>query len=482
MPANAPNDTKIPDTLLGQAAALAEGEVTATGLDDAAIERIGKTQGTLNAFRTVISERALREAAEADRRLAAGDRAPLLGVPVAVKDDTDVEGETTPFGCGGHFPVAAEDARLVDRLTEAGAIVVGKTNAPEIGQWPLSDSRAFGNVRNPWNPERTPGGSSGGSSAAVAAGLVAAAVGSDGGGSVRIPASWTNLVGIKPSRGRISSYPAIDYGFGLSVNGPLARTVSDAAALYDALEGDLHADERYHADEPLDGPLLHAAERDPGALKIAVVLNAPMAFTPNALDLGVKNAVLRIADVLAGLGHEVFEATINYGPIGVTWVIRGANFCRSWVERHVADPKSQLDPRTRASAQAGAAMRPLLRPAIAAEPGLARRAGKIFERADVVLMPTTAEPPLRAGAIDDLGEWATNAVISRACPYTFAWNVLGWPGISVPAGILAGDLPVGAQLLGRTGDEPRLVSLAAQLEASERWHERRPDPSRYGLA
>jgi amidase len=368
----------------------------------------------------------------------------------------------------------------VRRLRESGAIIVGKTNAPEIGQWPISDSKTFGIVRNPYNLNHTPGGSSGGSSSAVAAGLVSGAVGSDGGGSVRIPAAWTNLVGIKPGRGRISAHPVLDYGHGLSTNGPLARTVKDAATLYDALAGDLHPDERYQS-EPLPEPLALAADRDPGRLRIAVCLNAPLAFVPNELDPAIKQAVLRIADVLADLGHDVERVKLQYGPIGATWVARGAAFCSDWAKANAPDI-SLLDPRTRAAVRAGNVARPALKAVVAAERPIARKVGRVFDRADVVLMPTTAQPPLRAGAIDGLGELATNAVISKACPYTFAWNVLGWPGVNVPAGFVQGDLPIGAQLLGRTGDEPQLISLAAQLEDRERWFQRRPDPASYGLA
>lgn len=470
--------SSVTDGLIAQAQSIADGNTSSSQLIESAIERIEESQPTVNAFRVVLAERARQDAAEADRRIAAGERLPLLGVPVAVKDDTDIEGETTPFGCAGDFAPAKADARLVTKLRDAGAVIVGKTNAPEIGQWPVSDSKAFGIVRNPYNPGHTPGGSSGGSAAAVAAGLVAGAVGSDGGGSVHIPAGWSNLVGIKPSRGRISAFPVTDYGNGVSVHGPLARTVADAAALFDVLAGDLDPSERYHATVPISGTMSEAAERDPGKLRVAVVLNAPFIGSPNALDPGVKRAVLGIADSLAALGHEVDEYKLSYGPIGVTWLVRGSGFCRDWAKQNVPDI-SLLDPRTQAAIKAGAIFKPMLKASLAAEAPLAKRVGKVFEDYDVVLMPTTAEPPLRAGAIDGLGEMATNVVISRACPYTFAWNILGWPGVNVPAGLLSGNLPVGAQLLGRPGDEPQLVSLASQLEERERWYETRPDPAVY---
>ncbi|MEV0474848.1 amidase family protein, partial [Streptomyces prunicolor] len=217
--------------LAESARALAAGEVTARALTEEALARIDSTQASLNAFRIVRREAALAEAEAADRELAAGVRKPLLGVPVAVKDDMDVAGEPTAFGCRGEFPPVAEDGEAVRRLRAAGAVIVGKTNTCELGQWPFTEGPAFGATRNPWNSRHTPGGSSGGSAAAVAAGLVPAALGSDGAGSVRIPAAWTHLIGVKPQRGRISTWPRGESFQGITVNGTLARTVADAALL-----------------------------------------------------------------------------------------------------------------------------------------------------------------------------------------------------------------------------------------------------------
>ncbi|HWB70012.1 MAG TPA: amidase family protein, partial [Solirubrobacterales bacterium] len=191
-----------------QATLLATREVTSTELVELSLRRTQEAQSTLNAFRVIRGEEAIAEARAADERLARGEAAPLLGVPVAIKDDVDLAGHSTPFGCAGEHPAAGRDAEVVRRLREAGAIVIGKTQAPEVGQWPFTETPEFGVTRNPWNLDHTPGGSSGGSAAAVAAGLVAGAVGSDGTGSVRIPAAWTGLVGLKPQRGRISTWPA----------------------------------------------------------------------------------------------------------------------------------------------------------------------------------------------------------------------------------------------------------------------------------
>src|SRR5215467_8663577 len=194
-------------TITNQLYQLAAGTVTSDQLVRRSLDAIDKSQATLNAFRVVLRKQALADAVQADRKRAAGEQLPLLGIPIAVKDDVDVEGVPTRFGTGGYVAMAHQDAEVVRRLRAAGAVIVGKTNTCELGQWPFTGGPGFGHTRNPWSRKHSPGGSSGGSAAAVAAGLVTAAIGSDGAGSVRIPAAWTHLVGIKPQRGRISTWP-----------------------------------------------------------------------------------------------------------------------------------------------------------------------------------------------------------------------------------------------------------------------------------
>ncbi|GAA1005153.1 amidase [Streptomyces sp. F-3] len=452
------------------ARALAAGEVSSRALVEQALARIEATQPSLNAFRIVRASAALAEADAADRKLAAGVRLPLLGVPVAVKDDMDVAGEPTAFGCRGDFPAAAEDGEAVRRLRAAGAVIVGKTNTCELGQWPFTEGPAFGTTRNPWAPDRTPGGSSGGSATAVAAGLVPAALGSDGAGSVRIPAAWTHLVGIKPQRGRISTWPRAESFNGITVNGTLARTVGDAALLLDAASGN-------HPDDPHQPPAVDVAAavgRDPGRLRIALSLKPPFTALPARLDPEVRDRVVELARRLDALGHEVEEADPPYGQIGLGFVPRAAAGVAELV-REVPDP-ALLDPRTRATARLGRLLAGFpLRAARRAEAVLHRRIGRFLGSYDVVLAPTTATPPPRIGAMLDLGGWATDRAMIAACPYAWPWNVLGWPGVNVPAGFVAGGLPVGAQLLGPANSEPLLVSLAAQLEAELRWHEKWPE-------
>ncbi len=458
-----------PAGLAATARALAAGEVSSVALVEESLARIEAAQSSLNAFRRIRAEAALAEAREADKRLADGERLPLLGVPVAVKDDMDVAGEPTAFGCPGDFPVKERDAEAVRRLRAAGAVIVGKTNTCELGQWPFTEGPAFGDTRNPWNTGHTPGGSSGGSAAAVAAGLVPAALGSDGAGSVRIPAAWSHLVGIKPQRGRISSWPDAEAFQGITVNGTLARTVADAALLLDCAsgshEGDLHKPPPLHAAE--------AAEREPGRLRIALSFKMPFTATPKRLHPEVRAAVTALADKLAALGHTVEPADPSYGRIGLAFVPRGTAGIAEWVER-VPDP-TQLDPRTREAARLGRLLGGApLRAARKAEGRLHHRVGALFASYDVILTPTTATPPPRIGTIAKMGGMRTDQAMIAACPYAWTWNVLGWPGVNVPAGFTADGLPLGAQLLGPANSEPVLISLAAQLESELKWYERWP--------
>ncbi|MFK0235409.1 amidase [Streptomyces vinaceus] len=468
-----PSGTKAPAVSCGlveTARALAEGAVGARRLTEEALERIAAAQPVLNAFRIVRTEAALAEADAADRRLAAGERLPLLGVPVAVKDDMDVAGEPTAFGCAGEFPPKTADGEAVRRLRAAGAIVIGKTQTPELGQWPCTEGPAFGDTRNPWNPAYTPGGSSGGSAAAVAAGLVPAALGSDGAGSVRIPAAWTHLVGVKPQRGRVSTWPEPESFHGLTVNSVLARSVADAALLLDAASGQ-HPADRHRPAAPVSA--VEAVRRPPGRLRIALSFGMAFTATPKSLDPEVRSAVERLAGRLESLGHEVVPEDPRYGRIGLAFVPRATGGVRDWASR-VPDP-GLLDPRTHGAVRTGRILGGLpLRASRRAETLLRRRIGEIFGRFDVVLTPTTATPPLRIGALAGLGAMATDRAMIAACPYAWTWNVLGWPGVNIPAGFTSAGLPLGAQLLGPADSEPLLLSLAAQAEAAEAWTSRWP--------
>lgn len=462
------------ESLAQQLAMLRSGEVSSRELTERALDRAESTQSTLNAFKLILRDEALAAADEADRRIAAGETAPLLGVPTAVKDDMDLVGHPTSFGCDGEFAPCGEDGGVAKLLREAGAVIVGKTNTPELGQWSVTAGPAFGITRNPWNHDYTPGGSSGGAAAAVAAGVIAAAVGSDGAGSVRIPASWSNLVGIKPTRGRVSTWPDPEAFNGITAIGPLARNVEDAALLLDAITG-TDPRELHHLAAP-ERPFAAAAGDDPGKLRIAVSYRIPFSGVPSRLDPRVRRQVEDVADALSALGHDVVEKSIPRAGTGISFLPRSTNGVANWVDR-VPD-RALLDHRTLENYRAGKALAgPLLKVGRGYEGVVRRIKGSMFRDFDVVLTPTTAAPPLEANALEGMASYASDRLYVGACPYAWPWNVTGWPGINVPAGFVEG-LPVGAQLLGQANSEPRLIALAAQLENELRW----PDqwPAGYG--
>ena len=325
------------------------------------------------------------------------------------------------------------DAEVVRRLREAGAIVIGKTHAPEVGLWHFTETPLHGATRNPWNTDHTPGGSSGGAAAAVAAGVVPAAIGSDGAGSIRIPAAWTGLVGLKPQRGRVSTWPDPEAFNGLSCYGPLARSAADAALLLDAIHGNVPAD--LHQPPPPREPFSEAAAREPGRLRIAVSFATPFGV-PAKVDAEHRAAIEAFAERLGELGHEIVRADPDYGMVGPTIVARGRGGRRGMALRPRRRPLQRWSRAPATAARIGKALQGMpLRLARAAEPSLRRRIGRVFERCDVVLTPTTAKPPPRIGALEGAGYWKTGNTASATCPFAFAWNVTGWPGISVPAGL-----------------------------------------------
>jgi amidase len=438
---------------------VAAGDASSVEVVTEALDRIEKSQPTLNAFRRLRREAALAEAAAADARIAAGEQAPLLGVPIAVKDDTDVAGEPTAFGCAGDFPPKSVDGGVTRRLREAGAIIVGKTNTPEYGQWPFTEGHAFGATRNPWDLGFTPGGSSGGSAAAVAAGLVPAATGSDGLGSIRIPAAWTGLVGIKPTRGMVDISPQVPAWHGLATSGPLARTVADAALLLDVIAG--------------TGTRMRAAVGlRPGRLRIALALRVPFTLAPARLHPEIRSAVIRLGRVLARLGHEVKLASPNYGLVGLGVFPRSMGGLRDAAA--TAPDLRLLDKRTQGNRRMGFLGSRLVKLSLLHEKFERRRIGRIFDTADVILAPTTATPPTPIGYYDGLSNIGTTRAMIAACPYAWPWNILGLPGVNVPAGLTSAGLPIGAQLIGAEHTDATLISLAHQLETEERWHTRTP--------
>src|SRR3954470_15255493 len=286
-----------------QAELVRSGAVSPRDLVEAALARVERHDGRLRAFRAVHADRARADADALAARVAAGDTAPLLGVPVAVKDNVDVEGATATHGLARAGAPAGADAEVVRRLRAAGAVVVGQTAMPELALWGhRTDSPAHGVTRNPWDPDRAPGGSSGGSAVAVATGMAAVALGSDGGGSIRIPAACCGVFGLKAQRGRIPLAPLDEHWLGLTQLGPLARTVLDAALFLDAV-----ADP-----EPGGATFADAARRAPGRLRVAVSLKTVLPAKPGP---AARAAVADTAALLRELGHDVVERDPDYGEL-----------------------------------------------------------------------------------------------------------------------------------------------------------------------
>src|SRR6478609_10284117 len=328
-------------TITNQLYQLAAGIVTSEQLVRRSLDAIEASQSTLNAFRVVLTKQALADAAEADRKRAAGQELPLLGIPIAVKDDVDVAGVPTRFGTHGYVRKADQDAEVVRRLKAAGAVIVGKTNTCELGQWPFTSGPGFGHTRNPWSRRHTPGGSSGGSAVAVAAGLITAAIGSDGAGSVRIPAAWTHLVGIKPQRGRISTWPLPEAFNGITVNGVLARTVTDAALVLDAASGNVPGD----LHQPPPARMSDFVAQAPGPLKVAFSTKFPYTVFRAKLHPEILAAMQTVAGQLEELGHTVVERDPDYN-LQMSWnfLARSTSGLLDWVDR--LGPHVNLDKRT----------------------------------------------------------------------------------------------------------------------------------------
>src|SRR2546421_3895518 len=288
------------------------GAVTPRDLVALYLDRIDRLDPKLNAFVSVRAEAALAEADAALERLRAGESGPLLGVPVAVKDNVDIAGEVTGHGTGANETPASADAEVVHRLRAAGAPMLGKTALPELAMWGhLTETETHGATRNPWNPERTTGGSSGGSAAAVAAGLAAAALGSDGGASIRVPAAMCGLFGLKPTRGRISTLPDAEHWHGLTVFGGLARSVLDAALFDDALRGPAEGDAHTPPDPEMS--FADAARRGPGRLRVATSLKGTLPGVK--AGPAARRAVEQTAELLLSLGHQVASRDPKYGQL-----------------------------------------------------------------------------------------------------------------------------------------------------------------------
>lgn len=455
------------------------GEVSARELVQESLDRIEALNPELNAFVDVFAEEALAEAGA----VPAGDDRPFAGVPIAIKNNRAVAGRrlTVAAEFMGDF-VAPHDDNVVARLKAAGFVVVGTTTLPEWGILPVTDTRRFGTTRNPYDTDRTPGGSSGGSAAAVASGMVPIAHANDGGGSTRIPAACTGLVGCKGQRGRVSTAP-LGGGEFLVSDGVLTRTVAETARVLDLLSGYEPGDMLWVADP--DEPFAAAAARAPGRLRIAMTTSSPIEDA--ALDAEALRSVQVAAELLRAQGHEVEEVdppwdmpgvlemfTACFGPlvslnIAFAELINGRELREdeteplSWaIWRLCKDRISSVD-------AAGAQVQ---------LQAFSRQFIGWMAPYDALLTPALAEAPVTHGTIDPcsadpMGAFARSG---RFTPFTALFNVSGQPAVSVPLceredGVAT---PLSVQLVGRPAGEGPLLALAAQLEAARDWTPPRP--------
>ncbi|MFL5871715.1 MAG: amidase [Solirubrobacterales bacterium] len=443
-----------------QAELIRDGEVSSRELVELYLGRIDRLNPKLNAFTEVLSERALADADAADGRAASGERAPLLGVPVAIKDAVDVEGVVTQFGTRAFDRPAAADGEMVRRLRDAGAVVIGKTTLPELAICGFTESEGWGVTRNPWNADRSPGGSSGGSGAAVAAGLVGGASASDGGGSIRIPAAFCGIFGLKPQRGRVPIEPA-DHWNGMSVNGCVTRTVGDTALYLDVVADG--AEESY----------TDAAASPPGRLRIAISDKPARAILPPVVTDEVTAALTETEELLRSLGHDVSRRDPSFGMRASNFVTRYLTGIREELEG-VPHPE-RLEGRTRGFGRLGG-----LYPAFVVRRAnrLAATDAEAINRSwadfDVLVTPSVGEPPIEVGRWQGKGALATVLGMSRTYCFTPIWNHTGQPAAAVPAGFTDEGLPLSVTLVGHPNAEPLLLSLAAQIEAERPWADRRP--------
>ena len=459
------------------------GEASAREVVEAALWRIEALDPALNAFVAVDGERALAAA----EQVKPGDAQPFAGVPIAVKGNVSVKGFPLNFGSrflDGFRP--DQDAFLVSRLREAGFVIVGTTNLPEFAILPTTEPRFGGPTRNPWDLSRTPGGSSGGSAAAVAAGMVPLAHANDGGGSIRIPAACCGLVGLKPSRGRISVGPAMGESF-LACHGVVTRTVADTAHALDVLSGYEVGDANWAPKPP--EPYATALRRDPGKLRVAVTAANPLGVVPPADAL---EGVRRGAEILQGLGHEVEEVTPPFPPAEVLEAfinVFGPAIARG-IEMGVRirgrEPEEdEIEPLSRALLE-----RARQTPALAYMgtltqlQALSRRLVGFFADYDLLVTPALGERPLPIGECHGYGEEPLRDLNRSGVftPYTSLFNLTGQPAISVPVGLGADGLPVGIQIVGRPLAEDRLLQVARQLEYASPWAHLRPEPPPSGGA
>jgi len=468
-------------TALELAAAVRRREVSPVEVLDHTLQRLARLDPAVGAFVTVTPELAREQAAAVEDELVRAaaddvDPPPFAGVPCPIKDLAMVAGVPARAGSAAFADaVAPVDDGVVTLLRQAGTLMIGKTNTPELGLPPYTEPDIAPPARTPWDLSRSAGGSSGGAAAAVAAGIVPVAHGSDGGGSIRIPASACGLVGLKATRGRISPGPYGTDGAGLATHGVLTRDVRDTAALLDVLShpwpGDMHV---------LPGPrtsFLDACDRSPGRLRIGI-LTEPVIAPEVAVDDACLTAVAHTGALLERLGHEVERAPVPFEAE------RWGSFEAIWSVLSLAPPvppegEQLLLPLTRWLRDKGRKISGHeYASAISLAQSTTREAAATWATYDVILSPTLAQLPAPVGAMRNDDDPAADFAAQMAfTPWTSVWNLTGWPSISLPleeTTVGGVTLPVGVMLGGRHGAEETLLSVAAQLEQARPWRGRRP--------
>lgn len=438
------------------AARVRSGDLTPRQTVAAALARIDAAQPTLNAFIRVRHAEALAEADAIAARLEAGEFLPLAGVPVAIKDEVAQEGVVVTHGSRAYTAVSEVDADVIKLVRGAGGVIVGATRTPEFCLFPFTESDLGGVTGNAWDPSRTPGGSSGGSATAVAAGLVPLALGGDGGGSIRAPAAWCGLPGLMPTPGSVSTAPQADIWGGLAVLGGFGRSIADTALLYDVL-----------LTEPQE--LAVAITEAPNPVRVGHTLDRAVDKpVPQGGPIAApwKRASDLTANLLSELGHDVQPVRVRFGNLAPKFSVR---YATSLVDEiaETGNPGA-IGREPRVIARLGRAVRRLEPWALSLEKDRAVIEASL-EGVDVLLTPTMPCPPPPLGERDSAPSLVTVLRASRRVSFLNHWNMLGWPGLTVPAGLDADGLPVGVLLTARPGHERLLLQLGAQLERERPW-------------
>jgi amidase len=440
-------------------------EVSPLELVNIYLERIERLNPQLGSYFTVMADLAIADAKAKTEVLATNSELPpFFGVPISIKDLNAVAGVPCTYGNPALINnILDYDDGVVSLIKQAGFVLLGKTATSELGSFPYSEPTGFPPARNPWNLDYTPGGSSGGAAASVAAGLCAIAQGSDGGGSIRGPAACCGVVGMKPSRGRVTHAPVGDRLSGLATNGPLARTVADAAALLDTISGYFPGDP-YWLPEPQPS-FLAATEKQPGELRIAFSTIIPPL---GEADANCEQGVLQTVKLLEQLGHKVEEKCPDFSglvePFQIVWQ---AGVGAAGIPAEVLQPVNRF-----LLARSGSAAEYLQ--AVAQMQMVARQIVAFFHNVDVLVLPVYLHSPIRVGEWADLSPEETfQNIINWVAPCPPA-NATGQPAIALPVGFDSNNVPISVQLVGKPGAEETLISLAAQLEAANPWLQHRP--------